>query len=61
MIRLANAPDHPDRWRLTDIGLATGWIIQRLQAGCIAPDQALAEIIERVEHRGRPASEVSDE
>ena len=61
MIRLTKAPDHPEGWRLIDIGLATGWIIQRLQAGCIAPDQALAEIIERVEHRGRPTSETADD
>lgn len=54
MIRLANAPDHPDRWRLTDIGLATCWIIKRLRDGSVDADQALTEIIQRVDQRGQP-------
>ena len=57
MIRNVNDADQPDRWAPTDIGLATVMIVQQLRAGYTTPAKALAEIIERVDHRGRPASE----
>ena len=61
MIRNVNDADQPDRWAPTDIGLATVMIVQQLRAGYTTPAQALAKIIERVDHRGRPASEASNE
>ena len=60
MIRNVNDADQPDRWAPTDIGLATVMIVQQLRAGYTTPAQALAKIIERVDHRGRPASEGTD-
>ena len=61
MIRISDAPDHGNGWRFANIGLAACWIIQRLQTGCIDADQAITELIERVDHRGQTASEADHE
>ena len=61
MIRLPDAVGQPGRWQLTNIGLATAWIIKRMQAGYIDGDDAIQEIAEVIARRGQSTSEASHE